>query len=68
MNPSERHQPVAMRVLSRTPAMCTAMALSERRECVPTSSGVNLSLAASTHGVSALMTERMFETPNEWRP
>ena len=55
INPSERHLPMAMRVRSGTPAMCIAMALTERRECSPTPSGANMSLAAPARLHSALM-------------
>ena len=68
MNPSEHHQRVAMRVLSGTPAMCMAMAWPKWRECVPTSSGVNPSLAAPTCWVSSLMTEMIFEALIEQIP
>ena len=68
INPSKRHRPVAMRVWYGTPAMCVAMSPPERKECVPASSGANLSLATTTCLHSALMTEMMFEVLTEQRP
>ena len=68
MNPSERHLPMAMRVQSGTFTICMAMALPERRECVSTSSGENMSLATPTRQVSALRTDMMFETLTEKIP
>ena len=68
MNPSERHWLMTMRFLSGTPVMCMAMAPPERRECTPTSSGENSSLAAPIRWVSVLMTEMMFEALTERRP
>ena len=53
---------------SGTPVMCMSMAPPEQRECVPTSSGANLSLAAPTRRVSALGTEMMFEALTERSP
>ena len=68
MKPSERHPPMAMRVRSGMYAMCVAVALPEQREWVPTSSGVNLGLAAPTRLHSALRTLVMMEALNERRP
>ena len=68
MNPSEGHQPMAMRNLSGTPTMCMAMDTLEQIGCDPTSSGENPSLAAPTCWVLALMIEIIFDTPTEWRP
>ena len=45
-----------------------AMTLSERIECVPTSSGANPSLAVPTCLYSALMTVMMLEALAERRP
>ena len=56
INPSKRHLLMAMRVRSGKFAMCMAMALPERRECVPASSGENPSLAAPTRLQFALRT------------
>ena len=61
MKPSKRHLLMAMRVRSGVFAMCMAMAPPERRECVPTSSGANPSLAAPTILHSALRTVMMME-------
>ena len=66
--PSERHHLMAMRVQSGIPEMCIAMAPSERRECVPTSSGANPSLAAPTRLHSSLMTVMMFKALTERIP
>ena len=68
INPSNRHRPMVTRVRSGTFEMCIEMALPERRECVPTSPGENLSLAAPTRLHSALTTEMMFEALTERRP
>ena len=68
INPSERYHPTAMRVRSGTPTVCMAMALPEERECVPTSSGENPSLAAPTRFHSALITEMTSEALTERRP
>ena len=68
MNPSKRHQPMAMRVLSGTPAVCMVMALLERRECTPTSSGENPILVNPTCQVLALMKEMMSEELTERIP
>ena len=68
MNPSERHLPIAMRVQSGTFAMCMAMVLTERRECVPTSSGENPSLSMPTRLHSALRTVMTMEALTERRP
>ena len=68
INPSDRHPPMAMRIQSRTLEMCMAMALPERRECTPTSSVANPSLAAPTHLHSALMTVVMLEALTEQSP
>ena len=48
--------------------MCMAMDLTERRECVPASSGVNLSLALPTRRVSNLITEIVFEALTKQSP
>ena len=48
INPSKRHLLMTMRVWSGTFAMCMAMALPERRECVQLSSGANPSMVAPT--------------------
>ena len=48
--------------------MCTAMNMPERRECVPTSFGANLSLDAPTRQISDLMTEIIFEALTERSP
>ena len=68
MNPSKRHRPMVVRVLSGTPAMCMAMALLELRECVPTSSGANPSLDVPTREFLALMMEMMFKALTDRRP
>ena len=68
INPSERHRPMAMRVQSGMLAMCMAMAPPERRECVSTSSGVYLSLAAPTCFHFDLMTAMLLEALIERRP
>ena len=68
MNPSERHLPVDMRVRSGTFVMYMTMAPPERRECVPTSSGANPSLAAPTRLHSALRTVMTTEVLTEQRP
>ena len=68
MNPSERHLPMAMRVRSGTSAMCMAVAPPEQRECVPTSSGANQSLAAPTRFHSALRKVMMVEELTERIP
>ena len=68
MNPSKRHLLMAMRVRSGTFVMCMAMAPPERRECVPTSYGVNPSLNAPTRLHSALRTVIMMEAMTERRP
>ena len=68
LNPSERHRPKATRVRSETSDMCIAIARLEWREFVPTSSGVNPSLAAPTRMRTALMTAMMLESLTEWRP
>ena len=59
---------MAMRVRYGTPAVCVAMVPSEQRECVPTSSGANPSLAAPTRWVSALMMAVILEALTEWSP
>ena len=68
MNPSERHKSMDMRVLSGVHVICMAVDILERRECVPTSSGANPSLAAPTRRVSVLMIEMIFEALVEWCP
>ena len=68
MNLSKRHQPVATRVRYGNPAMCTAIAPPERRECLPTYSEANPSLAAPTRQVLAMMTEILFEALTERSP
>ena len=68
MNPSKRHRPMVMRVRYGTPAICTAVAPPERRECAQMSSRENQSLAAPTQRVSTLMTEIMFEVLTEGIP
>ena len=59
---------MVMRVPSGTPAMCMAMAPQERIDCVPTSYGVNLSLATPNRQVSALKTEVIFEALTKQNP
>ena len=56
MNPSKCHRLMSMRVISGNLVMCMAMDPPERIKCVPTSSGLNLSLVALTRRVSILMT------------
>ena len=68
MNPSERHLLMTMMVRSGMFAMCMAMALPEQRECVPTSSGKNLSLAVPTRFHSALRTAITMEALTKRRP
>ena len=68
INPIKRHSPMAMRVQSGMSAMYVAMSLPESRECIPTSSGANLSLSAPTHLHSALTVAIMLEALIEWRP
>ena len=65
MDPSERHLPMAMRVGSGTFVICMDMAPPERRECIPTSSGANPSLAAPTHLYSARRTVMTMEALTE---
>ena len=55
INPSESQCPMTARVRSGRLEMCMAMALTERRECSPTPSGANMSLAAPARLHSALM-------------
>ena len=68
MNPSERHLPMAMRVLLEMFAMCLEMAPPERRECVLASFGANPSLAATTRLDSALRMVMVMEALTEQRP
>ena len=68
MNPSERQLLMVMRVRSGKFAMCVAMAPLERRECVPASSGANLSLAVPTRLHPDLRTVIMIEALTERRP
>ena len=68
INPSKRHRPMAMKVRSRTPVMCMAMAPPDRRERVPTSSGENPSLTSATRLNSTPMTDIIFEVLTEQRP
>ena len=59
---------MAMRFQYDTPVICMAMAPSERRECVMTSSGANESLAATTLIVSVRRTAMMYEALAERSP
>ena len=68
MKLSERHLLMAMRFQSGAFAMCMAMDPPEQRECAPTSSGENPSLAAPTRLHSALRTVMMMEALTEQRP
>ena len=68
MNPSKRHQTMVMMVRSGTPVVCMAMAPSERRESIPTSSWENTSLDAPTCVVSALMMVIILEALTEQSP
>ena len=65
MNPIKRHQPMSMRVPSGTPVMCMAVTPPERRDCFPTSFGVNPSMDVPTCWFAALMTEMIFEALTE---